>query len=79
MDTKMFLCKKVIAMLLYQLTQWMEERMSLRNALRSGIDDPSQLQFKIDQLDAQLYSQAERWKNSFPSLEIPHVEDEIRF
>jgi hypothetical protein len=68
-----------MAMFLYQVTEWMEERTSLRKALRSGIDDPSQLQFKIDQLDAQLYSQAERWKNSFPTLVIPHVEDEIRF
>jgi hypothetical protein len=68
-----------MAMFLYQLTEWMEERTSLREALRSGIDDPNLLQFKIDQLDTQLYSQAERWKNSFPSLEIPHVEDEIRF
>jgi hypothetical protein len=66
-------------MFLYQVTEWMEERTSLRKALISGIDDPGQLQFRIDQLDAQLYSQAERWKNSFPSLEIPHAEDEIRF
>jgi hypothetical protein len=79
MDTTSFSVKKVMAMFLYQVTEWMEERMSLRKALMSGIDDPSQLQFRIDQLDAQLYSQAERWKNSFPSLEIPHLEDEIRF
>jgi hypothetical protein len=68
-----------MAMFLYQLTEWMEERTSLRHALRSGIDDPAHLQFKIDQLDAQLYSQAERWKNSFPILDLPHVEDEIGY
>jgi hypothetical protein len=68
-------------MLLYQLTQWLEERSSLHQALRSGADDPAMLQMKIDQVEEQLYSQAERWKNSIhelPAAQIPvHVPYEL--
>jgi hypothetical protein len=62
-------------MLLYQLNQWMEERSSLQNALKSGAEDPALLQTKINQVEEQLYSQAERWKSSIqelPALEFPY-------
>jgi hypothetical protein len=68
-----------MTMILYQLTQWMEERSSLQQALRSGADDALSLQARIDAVEDQLYSQAERWKHSFQphpeaiaSFEVPY-------
>ncbi|MBD0379833.1 hypothetical protein [Paenibacillus sedimenti] len=72
-------------MLLYQLTQWFEERTSLQKALHSGgADSPGDLQMRIQAVEEQLYSQAERWKNAiqeasylqFP-YEAPHLDDDM--
>jgi hypothetical protein len=73
-------------MLLYQLTQWMEERSSLQKALKAGVDDSEVLQTQIHLLEEQLYSQAERWKSSISELadyevlyDAPQLDGDIRF
>jgi hypothetical protein len=66
-------------MLLYQLTQWLEERTLLQQALRSGTDDPMMLQSQIDQVEEQLYAQAERWKNSIQELSAAQVPYDIPY
>jgi hypothetical protein len=78
--------KKVKNMLLYQLTQWMEERSSLQKALKAGGDDSEVLQTQIDLLEEQLHAQAERWKSSIPKLtdyevlyDAPQLDGDIRF
>ncbi|NEW07196.1 hypothetical protein GK047_14400 [Paenibacillus sp. SYP-B3998] len=72
-------------MLLYQLTQWFEERTSLQKALQvGGADGSGDLQLRIQEVEDQLYSQAERWKKSieessylkFP-YEAPHLDDDM--
>lgn len=51
-------------MILYQLTQWMEERSSLQKALRHGSDDMYALQGRINEVERQLQDQANRWRDS---------------
>jgi|GEM_PF-2278090 len=72
-------------MLLYQLTQWFEERSSLQKTLHSGgADDPGDVQKRIQAVEEQLYAHAERWKNAideasflqFP-YEAPHLDDDM--
>lgn len=72
-------------MLLYQLTQWFEERTSLQQALQSGMaESSSDLQLRIQEVEQQLHSHAERWKNAiqeasylqFP-YENPIVDDDM--
>ncbi|TXK85235.1 hypothetical protein [Paenibacillus sp. N3.4] len=72
-------------MLLYQLTQWFEERNSLQKALLSGVEDPTgDLQLRMREVEEQLYSQAERWRNEigeasyvqFP-YEAPYLKDDM--
>ncbi|MZQ83577.1 hypothetical protein GQF01_15800 [Paenibacillus sp. 5J-6] len=72
-------------MLLYQLTQWFEERTSLQQALQSGTaDSSSDLQQRIQDVEQQLHSHAERWKNAiqeasylqFP-YENPQLDDDM--
>ncbi|BFT75199.1 hypothetical protein [Paenibacillus sp. P36] len=72
-------------MLLYQLTQWFEERTSLQQALQSGTaESSSDLQQRIQDVEQQLQSYAERWKNAiqeasylqFP-YENPQLDDDM--
>ncbi|SDN31203.1 hypothetical protein SAMN04487897_102470 [Paenibacillus sp. yr247] len=72
-------------MLLYQLTQWFEERTTLQKALHSGAaESPGDLQLRIQEVEDQLHSHAERWKNAiqeasylqFP-YENPHLDDDM--
>lgn len=72
-------------MLLYQLTQWFEERTSLQRALLTGgADNTGDLQLRIQEVEEQLYARAERWKNAieeasylqFP-YEAPHLDDDM--
>ncbi|MBA2943417.1 hypothetical protein HZF08_34670 [Paenibacillus sp. CGMCC 1.16610] len=72
-------------MLLYQLTQWFEERTSLQQALQSGTaESSSDLQQRIQDVEQQLQSHAERWKNAiqeasylqFP-YENPQLDDDM--
>ncbi|MBP1993886.1 hypothetical protein [Paenibacillus eucommiae] len=78
--------EKVTAMLLYKLTQQMEERSALQQALRSGDEGSDLLQAKIQQLEAELHTQAEYWKNSIEQpiafeqpYEAPYLDEEISF
>ncbi|MFC5449683.1 hypothetical protein [Paenibacillus aestuarii] len=72
-------------MLLYQLTQWFEERSSLQKTLNSGgADNPSELQQRIQAVEEQLYAHAERWKNAIEEAsylqlpyEAPHLDDDM--
>lgn len=72
-------------MLLYQLTQWFEERSTLQEALQSGTAEATgELQLRIQEVEQQLYSHAERWKNAieeasylqFP-YENPQLDDDM--
>lgn len=72
-------------MLLYQLTQWFEERTSLQQALQNGAaDSSSDLQQRIQDVEQQLHAHAERWKNAiqeasylqFP-YENPQMDDDM--
>ncbi|NOV00150.1 hypothetical protein [Paenibacillus planticolens] len=72
-------------MLLYQLTQWFEERSSLQHALHSGTAEAGgDLQLRIQEVEQQLHAHAERWKNAiqeasylqFP-YENPLVDDDM--
>ena len=59
-------------MLLYQLAQWMDERTHLQHVLREDIGaDRNLLQTQIEELEHQLYGQAERWRNTIHPL--PYV------
>jgi hypothetical protein len=63
-------------MLLYQLTQWFEERSSLQQALQSGAaESAGELQQRIQEVEEQLHSHAERWKNAIQEasyLQFPY-------
>ncbi|MEC0228107.1 hypothetical protein [Paenibacillus alba] len=64
-------------MLLYQLTQWFEERTTLQKALQSGADEDnmSLLQVRIQEVEEQLHVHAERWKNAIQEasyLQFPY-------
>jgi hypothetical protein len=72
-------------MLLYQLTQWFEERTNLQQALqREPAESAGEISQKIQEVEQQLYSHAERWKNAieeasylqFP-YEVPHLDDDM--
>ncbi|UJF34364.1 hypothetical protein [Paenibacillus hexagrammi] len=71
-------------MLLYQLAQSFEERTMLQKALQNGAGDMDQLQVRIQEVEDQLYSQAERWKNAVQDAiylqipyEAPHLDDDM--
>ena len=63
-------------MLLYQLTQWFEERTTLQQALqREPAESAGELQQRIQEVEQQLYSHAERWKNAIEEasyLQFPY-------
>ncbi|GGI45923.1 hypothetical protein GCM10008018_14550 [Paenibacillus marchantiophytorum] len=64
-------------MLLYQLTQWFEERTTLQQELQRGSDGEhtGELQQRIKEVEDQLYSHAERWKNAIQEasyLQFPY-------
>ncbi|MDD9266465.1 hypothetical protein ACFPES_05395 [Paenibacillus sp. GCM10023248] len=63
-------------MLLYQLTQWFEERSSLQQALHNGEPEShGELQQRIQEVEQQLHSHAERWKNAIQEasyLQFPY-------
>lgn len=72
-------------MLLYQLSQWFEERTTLQKALQSGAaESTGELQQRMQEVEDQLYSHAERWKNAiqeasylqFP-YENPQLDDDM--
>ncbi|WNR43729.1 hypothetical protein [Paenibacillus roseipurpureus] len=72
-------------MLLYQLTQWFEERTSLQQALQQGpTENTSEIHQRIQAVEQQLISHAERWKQAieeasylqFP-YEAPHLDDDM--
>jgi hypothetical protein len=72
-------------MLLYQLTQWFEERTNLQQALqREPAESAGEISQKIQEVEQQLYAHAERWKNAiddasslhFP-YEVPHLDDDM--
>ncbi|MNH93310.1 hypothetical protein D3C73_459090 [compost metagenome] len=64
---------KVIGMLLYQLTQWMEERSALHNALRLGTEDNSFIQMKIAEVEQQLHQRADQWKEAIREASYLHI------
>jgi hypothetical protein len=70
-------------MLLYQLTQWMEERSNLQQAMRQGTEDSQYLQNKMEQIELQLQNQANRWRESIRDIsylqipyEAPHLDED---
>ncbi|MGG1514204.1 hypothetical protein ABE504_02245 [Paenibacillus oryzisoli] len=72
-------------MLLYQLTQWFEERSALQAFLRKeATDNASDVHRRIEEVEQQLYAHAERWKQAieeasflqFP-YEVPHLDDDM--
>ncbi|MDR6553814.1 hypothetical protein [Paenibacillus qinlingensis] len=72
-------------MLLYQLTQWFEERSTLQQSLqREPAESADAIHQKIQEVEQQLYAHAERWKNAieeasylqFP-YEAPHLDDDM--
>ncbi|RTE09898.1 hypothetical protein [Paenibacillus whitsoniae] len=72
-------------MLLYQLTQWFEERSSLQASLRmESADSAGDVHRRIEEVEQQLYAHAERWKQAieeasflqFP-YEAPHLDDDM--
>jgi hypothetical protein len=67
-------------MILYQLTQWMEERSALHKALQLGAEDSSVLQGRMEQVEQQLHQRANQWRESIqePSyLQIPYQTPQI--
>jgi hypothetical protein len=68
-DKHHFIQEEVVSVLLYQLAQWMEERSILQNALRNdSVADRGLLQAQMDELEQQLWGQAERWRNAIHEL-----------
>lgn len=70
-------------MILYQLTQWMEERSSLHKALQLGTEDSYAVQGKIEQVEKKLHEQANQWRESIQDAtywqipyEAPYVDEE---
>ncbi|MVO98730.1 hypothetical protein [Paenibacillus lutrae] len=55
-------------MILYQLTQWMQERSHIRQALLQGSGDAHELLLRKKQLERQLMEQAARWRHRYPEV-----------
>lgn len=60
-------------MLLYQLTQWMEERSALHNALQLGAGDSTILQAKIAEVEQQLHQRADQWRDAIREASYLHI------
>jgi hypothetical protein len=70
-------------MLLYQLTQWMEERSNLQQAMRQGTENSPFLQNKLEQIELHLQNQANSWRESIQDVsylqipfEAPHLDED---
>lgn len=53
-------------MLLYQLSQWLDERQRLQKELRGDVSEASHaIRSQIQELEERLYGQARQWMASF--------------
>ncbi|EGL19444.1 MULTISPECIES: hypothetical protein [Paenibacillus] len=55
-------------MILYQLTQWLQEHTSIRKAIQQEAGDPGELMQRKEQVERQLMEQAERWRNVYADV-----------
>ncbi|SEF82053.1 hypothetical protein [Paenibacillus sp. UNC499MF] len=55
-------------MILYQLTQWLQEHTSIRKAIQQEAGDPGELMLRKEQVERQLMEQAERWRNVYADV-----------